>query len=147
MLTHGWSPLQEASKPIRTWEVLKGVIGKDLLDADLPISQYAPFTALHARCAELECTRLLDQVHPGLSYRPGSLLHAVSVPCKESTCRKLAATDSVTGALHGSDALMHETSYGPAQLHLYIVFGRYGVRNPVQQTVLSLALSAQPSHF
>ncbi|CAK0732247.1 hypothetical protein CVIRNUC_000104 [Coccomyxa viridis] len=52
---------QEPSKPIRTWEVLKGVIGKDLLDADLPISQYAPFTALHARCAELECTRLLDQ--------------------------------------------------------------------------------------
>ena len=49
MLTHGWSPLQEASKPIRTWEVLKGVIGKDLLDADLPISQYAP---LHrAACA------------------------------------------------------------------------------------------------
>ena len=57
-------PLQEASKPIRAWEVLKGVIGKDLLDADLPISQYAPFTALHARCAELECTRLLDQVSP-----------------------------------------------------------------------------------
>ena len=44
--------------------MLKGVIGKDLLDADLPISQYAPFTALHARCAELECTRLLDQVSP-----------------------------------------------------------------------------------
>ena len=56
--------VQEGSKPIRTWEVLKGVIGKDLLDADLPISQYAPFTALHARCAELECTRLLDQVSP-----------------------------------------------------------------------------------
>ena len=27
ILTHGWWPLQEASKPIRTWEVLKGIAG------------------------------------------------------------------------------------------------------------------------
>ena len=67
--------------------MLKGVIGKDLLDADLPISQYAPFTALHARCAELECTRLIDQVRSASSCVShivlGPLRHAVSLPCTE----------------------------------------------------------------
>ena len=27
ILTHGWCPLQEASKPIKTWEALKGFTG------------------------------------------------------------------------------------------------------------------------
>ena len=38
------------------------MIGKDILDAPLPIGQYCPLTELHFRCDELECTQLLDQV-------------------------------------------------------------------------------------
>ena len=50
-------------KPFSLWAALKGLIGKDILDAPLPIGQYCPLTELQFRCDELECTRLLDQVH------------------------------------------------------------------------------------
>ena len=54
--------LQEVCKPFSLWTALKGLIGKDILDAPLPIGQYCPLTELQFRCDELECTYLLDQV-------------------------------------------------------------------------------------
>lgn len=54
--------VQEDPKPYRIWEVIRGLVGNDMLDAPLPIGQYCPLTSLQFRCAELEYTRLLDQV-------------------------------------------------------------------------------------
>ena len=54
--------MQEVCKPFSLWAALKGLIGKDILDAPLPIGQYCPLTELQFRCDELECTYLLDQV-------------------------------------------------------------------------------------
>lgn len=49
-------------KPFSLWASLKGLIGKDIMDATLPIGQHCPLTELQFRGDELECTRLLDEV-------------------------------------------------------------------------------------
>ena len=72
--------MQEDPKQCRIWEVIKGLVGNDLLDAPLPIGQYCPFTTLHFRCAELEYTRLLDQVASPLCQSLSSCSHC-SIRC------------------------------------------------------------------
>ncbi|KAK9916573.1 hypothetical protein WJX75_004348 [Coccomyxa subellipsoidea] len=52
---------QEPLKPFSLWQALKDLIGKDILDAPLPIGQYCPLTELQFRAEELEYTELLDQ--------------------------------------------------------------------------------------
>ncbi len=56
--------LQEPLKPFSLWQALKDLIGKDILDAPLPIGQYCPLTELQFRAEELEYTELLDQARP-----------------------------------------------------------------------------------
>ncbi|EIE26264.1 hypothetical protein COCSUDRAFT_32122 [Coccomyxa subellipsoidea C-169] len=52
---------QEPLRPFSLWQALKDLIGKDILDAPLPIGQYCPLTELQFRAEELEYTELLDQ--------------------------------------------------------------------------------------
>ncbi|CAL8466516.1 g6052 [Coccomyxa elongata] len=55
---------KESLKPFSLWQALKDLIGKDILDAPLPIGQYCPLTELQFRAEELEYTELLDQASP-----------------------------------------------------------------------------------
>ena len=59
---HLWKMMQEPLRPFSLWQALKDLIGKDILDAPLPIGQYCPLTELQFRAEELEYTELLDQV-------------------------------------------------------------------------------------
>ena len=84
---------QEPSKPFSLWQALKDLVGKDILDAPLPIQQYCPLSELQFRAeAELEYTELFDQVH----FFEG-FIHCCVIIC--GTCAKSAVHPVQAAAL------------------------------------------------
>ena len=82
-------------KPFSLWASLKGLIGKDIMDATLPIGQHCPLTELQFRGDELECTRLLDEVTKrgiSMSMRPGCW-----VACQSFAGTQIAANNPASG--------------------------------------------------
>ena len=76
---------QEPAKPFSLWQALKDLVGKDILDAPLPIQQYCPLGELQFRAeAELEYTELLDQVSAGKLQILRSALRTRQMSCAPS---------------------------------------------------------------